>query len=266
MCRGGLFYAVACLMCDLARITGWAQFMTGTAPSISEFQTSDTVHSPARGSAMLIAPSVRLSVDQMRETLQYYWDIPAPVLNDARVAKVLEGCVGRPLFFVDAVFTPLFAYVATGSTLAEPVRAFTADAVAERLEVGYNRLCRTLAMRMDDLISGTLVLPRGTGETASALVPPLVEAPLFGVPLKLGALDLLHDAVATGLVPAAATERGDAPQAIDVAAEPLVAGTHLCARRDHRARSPSHSAADCTAHTVPRGLRGWKWRGAYHRR
>jgi hypothetical protein len=40
MCRGGLFYAVGCVMCDLASRTGWAQFMIGTAPSISEFQTS----------------------------------------------------------------------------------------------------------------------------------------------------------------------------------------------------------------------------------
>jgi len=222
MCRGGLFDAVGCLMCDLARRTGWAQFMTGTAPSISEFQTSGTIHSPARGSTMLVAPSVRLSVDQMRETLQYYWDIPAPVLNDARVAKVLEGCVGRPLFFVDAVFTPIYSYVATAGALPEPLRAFTADAVADRLQAGYNRTLRTFAMRMEQLLGGTTVLPGGTGETTLALVPPLVEALLFRLPLKLGGRNHLHEAIATGLVPAAATERGDAVQVIDVAAEPLV--------------------------------------------
>jgi hypothetical protein len=99
----------------------------------------------------------------MRETLQYYWDIPAPVLDDARVAKVLQDCVGRPLFFADAVFTPLFAHVAASSALAEPVRAFSVDAVVQRLQGRYNTVTflRTLAMRMGDQLSGTTGFGRG---------------------------------------------------------------------------------------------------------
>jgi hypothetical protein len=218
----GLFYALACLMCDLASKVGWAQFMTGTAFSIARFQTSGTVHSPVRGSTTLVAPAVRLSVDQMRDTLQYYWDIPAPVLDDNRVAKVLADCVGRPLFFVDAVFTPIYAYVATAGKRPESVRAFTADAVADRLQSGYGRALRTFAMRMQQLLAGTTALPGGTGENAQALVPPLVEAVLFRTRLYLDGHNLLHHAIATGLVPAVATERDGAAQVIDVAAEPLV--------------------------------------------
>jgi len=220
----GLFSSVVRVMRDIARETGWGQYMTGTAFTITHFPEC----SPLLASFLLISADKRLTVGDMREVLQFYWDMPDAVLNDSRIFNLLKQCEGRPLFFAEIIFRGVYSHVSGKAKAGVPVTSFKVEALAPVLERRYSSLRLMFVEQMKRFLArDTRLLPR------------LVRALVFRTHLSLEGNDVLKEAVENGLIPASATDVSAVnPPVIDISAEPLVLEALTAAvddsiKRDH---------------------------------
>ena len=210
------FYGLACLLCEVMGRTGWFFFVTGTAFSLARFQLNRTTQSPVRGSMLRVSPSVRLGVQDMRKLLLQYWKIPVAILDSARVSAALSKCVGRPLFFIEGVFVPLFAAVK-----CEPKREFSVDWLAPLFDNAIGQQTIVISQLMRSLLfDKPQRLATGTGETTEAFLPRLVRAVVFKEPLEVPE-NMLDVAIASSLIPVAARPLYEM-QTICISDEPLV--------------------------------------------
>jgi hypothetical protein len=218
----GLFYATACVLCDLSAKHKWIPFVTSSSTTIDAFTSTGATFSAVRGSIHRVHPTVMITVEDMRTMLQSYFNIPTEYFEHPEIQTRLQRCIGRPLLFIDAVFRPICAGLISGAGTGVGVSSMDVPTLSCLLEAAYENVVHIFKVRMAELLTGSRHLATNTAETTRAFVRCLIQGLYFnnGV-VTLSSNDLLAKAVSTGLLPCSSGTPVGAR--VNIQQEPLVA-------------------------------------------
>lgn len=213
----GLMYAVFCVLKKLTSTeSSWVCYVTGTALSVAKLQSEIDGISVARGSMTPVSLKTLLSVHDMVEILQYYFQFDEAAID--LLQSKLTPFVGRPQFFARGVFEPLFAKLPKNVD-AQVLSSIMVDNWTwmnpEYLQGQYLAKYRHFFGR------NAPNLPSGA-RSARALLPIVLRAHLCGGVYSLPTADVLESAVFTGILPMGADENSSALYDIDLKKEPII--------------------------------------------
>jgi hypothetical protein len=215
----GLFYATACVLCDLSTKHKWIPFVTSSSATIEACTSTGATFSGVRGSIHRVHPTVMITVDDMRTMLQSYFNIPAEYFEHAETQTRLQRCVGRPLLLIDAVFRPMCAALISGAGMGVGVFSMDVLTLSCLWKAAYENEAHVFKVRMAELLTGSRHLAT---DTTRAFVRCLIQGLYFnnGV-ITLSSNDVLAKAVSTSLLPCSSGTLISAR--VSIQQEPLVA-------------------------------------------